>query len=202
MSKKAKSIILMAVAFVLLLIAYFGVTKMNEKKAEQEAKEEANKISIVKIDSEDVTGFSYDYNGADYSFTKDGENWYSDEDKSISLIQEDIETMLGTVADLKAERLIESTDENFADYGLDQPTQTIEFKSKDGSTTVLLVGNMNSTTGSYYLAVQGEKTVYTVDAASATAFQKTLEDLKDTTQSADETSTIVETPDESSKTTE
>lgn len=199
MSKKSRRIIIMALAFLVLLLVYVGINKMNEKKSKQE---EASKISVLQIDSADIASFSYDYDGTTYSFTKDGETWYSDQDKTINLIQEDIETMLGTVADLKAERLIAESDEKFADYGLDNPTQTIEIKSTDGTSTKLLLGNMNSTTGSYYLSVQGENKVYTVDATSATAFQKTLEDLKEAEQTADEASTTIETADETSTLTE
>ncbi|RDU23758.1 DUF4340 domain-containing protein [Anaerosacchariphilus polymeriproducens] len=188
MSKKVKHLIIMGVAFIILLIAYAGVKKINENQTKKkEAKEKAEQITVLKIPTSNITSFSYNYNGSNYVFEKDGDTWFCQQDKNIKLVQADIETMLGTVDDLKAERLIEKSDQNYAAYGLNTPSQTIKIKDKNGNSTVILIGDINNTTSSYYLAIKDQKTVYAVDTATATAFQKTLEDLKQKEQTPDET---------------
>lgn len=188
MSKKVRNLIIMGVVLILLIIAYVGVKKINENQTKQKkVKEEAEKIAVLKIPTANITTFSYDYEGNNYVFEKEGDRWVCQQDKNTKLVQADIETMLGTVNDLKAERLIEKTDKNYADYGLDKPSQTIQIKDKNGNSTVILLGNLNSITNTYYLAIKDQKTVYAVDTASATAFQKNLDDLKQKEQTKDET---------------
>lgn len=187
MSKKARRIIIMTAALAALLLIYVGINKMIEKKAREETKaEEESKITVTNIDTDSIIGFSYDYNGENYSFTKKDETWYFDQDKNVNLAQADIKTMLSSVAELKADRLIAETDENFADYGLDKPSQTIKIKEAGEDSTVIHVGSVNSITGSYYVTIDGTKTVYAVDSTVATAFQKTLEDLTEAEETTDE----------------
>lgn len=62
-------------------------------------------------------------------------------------------------------------------YGLSEPSQTIQITTSD-QTYTLCIGNYNSIIGEYYVYADDASTVYTVTSTAVTAFEKGLEDVK------------------------
>ncbi|MDD6306270.1 MAG: DUF4340 domain-containing protein, partial [Clostridiales bacterium] len=123
------------------------------------------------------------------SFTKEGDDWQYDGDRSLDMDEDAIETMLSKAVGVTAEETV--TDyENLDDFGLETPSNTIIFTTEKGETT-LYIGNQNEITSQYYLKKGDDATIYLVGSAVATGFNKTVEEL--TAEEDTETEEITET---------
>lgn len=83
-------------------------------------------------------------------------------------------------------------------YVLDDPANTVTLKTDSGLTTIY-IGSQNEITNEYYLKTGDSDTIYVVDSAPATGFDKSVEDL---TAKADDTETEAEEPSEAVDETE
>ena len=88
--------------------------------------------------------------------------------------------------------------DDLADFGLDDPANTVTLKTDSGLTTIY-IGSQNEITNEYYLKTGDSDTIYVVDSAPATGFDKSIEDL---TAKADDTETEAEEPSEAVDETE
>lgn len=68
------------------------------------------------MNSDDITSFSYVYEGETYAFEKKDETWYYTDDHSLNLNQERIKAMILKVAPLKADQVIENVTD-MSQYG-------------------------------------------------------------------------------------
>lgn len=156
---------------VLLLWRFYG----KQQEEAEAAKQEAEKITILQLPTEDITAFSYEKDGETLSFSKEEDVWLYDGDKTLTLGESVIETMLSAVEDFSAEEQI--TDyENLSDYGLETPQNTITFQTKEQE-YILYLGNENEMLSEYYVKLEGSGTVYLVSTSINTVFQKDVEDL-------------------------
>lgn len=178
MKKQQKQFLILLVVLVALVAGLFGLKQYNQTQSKQPIEQEAV-ITVVAFSSEDIVRFSYDYEGTTYSFVKEEGTWYYAEDKPISLIQTSIADMIAGVALLTAELAIENVTD-MTQYGLTEPQRTLRLETEAESVT-LLVGDYNSMSDVYYLSKAGDTTVYAVSPAVMEAFERSLEDVTDTT---------------------
>lgn len=176
MQKQRKQFIITIVILLVLLLAYIGIHVYNQKQEEKKEKEEKeNEITVTELDTDDVTAFSYQVSGETLSFTKDGDEWVYDQDTSLDLDEDVVNGMIEKAASLTADDSYDDYD-SLADYGLDQPSNTITLTTKE-STTTLYLGNQNAMTSQYYLMTGDGETVYAVDNTLSTTFSKTVDSL-------------------------
>ena len=136
--RQKKQFLVMCVLLVLGIFAYVGVRFYNQKQEEKKvAEEEQGKIVVTDFKSDDVTAFSYQYEGELLEFVKEDGTWYYKEDRSIAMDQDKISSMLDSVSELNAEAEV-SGYETLADYGLDQPGNTIVLTAEAETVTLLL----------------------------------------------------------------
>ena len=93
------------------------------------------------MNSDDITSFSYVYEGEPYAFEKEDDTWYYADDHSLNLNQERIKAMILKVAPLKADQVIENVTD-MSQYGLANPERTIQYETADRS-VIINVGNLN-----------------------------------------------------------
>lgn len=189
--QKQKIQFLVLLAVVLLLGGiYAGIRYYNETQEKKEEEEQAAEtVSVTDMKVSDITGFSYVLEGETISFTKEGDDWQYDGDRSLDMDEDAIETMLSKAVGVTAEETV--TDyENLDDFGLETPSNTIIFTTEKGETT-LYIGNQNEITSQYYLKKGDDATIYLVGSAVATGFNKTVEEL--TAEEDTETEEITET---------
>lgn len=142
-----------------------------EEKKEQDSGEE---IAVFgELTEEAITALSYDYQGGELSFIKDGDTWYLAKDREIPLSQTKFSAMTGVLAGIRANRVVEESLENLSNYGLDEPVKTITFETADGSHTIY-AGDQNPITNDYYFYLEGENKVYTTKASISSSFQSGL----------------------------
>lgn len=195
--QKQKIQFLVLLAVVLLLCgAYAGIRYYNEtQEKKEEEKQTAETVSVTDMEVSDITGFSYVLEGETFSFTKEGDDWQYDGDRSLDMDEDTIETMLSKAVGVTAEETV--TDyESLDDFGLEPPSNTIILTTEKGE-TALYIGNQNEITSQYYLKKGDSDTIYLVGSAVATGFNKTVGELtveeeNTETEEITETETITE----------
>lgn len=175
MRKKNKGILILLAVLILLVAVYFGLRKWNaqqEEKAQEE--QEAATVHVTDTSAEDIVSLKFNVGNGDLEFSKEDDQWYYTPDKDFPLQQSYPEDMAETVGSITAGR--ELTDGDSIDaYGLDEPAYTIEYTDADGNTTELLFGDM--TGDDYYVMLNGNDTVYTVNSSVIDPFNYTLDDM-------------------------
>lgn len=175
MRKKNKGILILLAVLILLVAVYFGLRTWNaqqEEKAQEE--QEAATVHVTDTSAEDIVSLKFNVGNGDLEFSKEDDQWYYTPDKDFPLQQSYPEDMEETVGSITAGR--ELTDGDSIDaYGLDEPAYTIEYTDADGNTTELLFGDM--TGDDYYVMLNGNDTVYTVNSSVIDPFNYTLDDM-------------------------
>ena len=175
MRKKNKGILILLAVLILLVAVYFGLRKWNaqqEEKAQEE--QEAATVHVTDTSAEDIVSLKFNVGNGGLEFSKEDDQWYYTPDKDFPLQQSYPEDMAETVGSITAGR--ELTDGDSIDaYGLDEPAYTIEYTDADGNTTELLFGDM--TGDDYYVMLNGNDTVYTVNSSVIDPFNYTLDDM-------------------------
>jgi hypothetical protein len=164
MSKKQTKTLLILVAVLAVLGIVFAAVKLSARKKEKAAaaKTVVKQESIV---SQKVyTAFSWSQNGEKYSFTRQGNVWYWDADKSFPLNANYLTKLANTLNGLTPVQTIKGGDQPAA-YGLDKPSITLTATAKDGAKNTFALGSaaVNSD-GNYYLMVNGDSSkIYVVE---------------------------------------
>ena len=185
MKKKQRQMIGMLLALVVLAAVFLGIRQYNKNASSATSTTEDTQETVLDVHSDDITSFSYVYEGETYAFEKKDETWYYTDDHSLNLNQERIKAMILKVAPLKADQVIENVTD-MSQYGLADPERTIQYETADRS-VIINVGNLNSMTSQYYIAFPSEMKVYVVTTNVVTGFNYTLEDLVEETTEATET---------------
>jgi len=185
MKKKQRQMIGMLLALVVLAAAFLGIRQYNKNASSENSTTEDTQETVLDVNSDDITSFSYVYEGGTYAFEKEDDTWYYADDHSLNLNQDRIKAMILKVAPLKADQVIENVTD-MSQYGLADPERTIQYETADRS-VIINVGNLNSMTSQYYVAFPSEMKVYVVATNVVTGFNYTLEDLVEETTEATET---------------
>ena len=170
----------MLLALVVLAAAFLGIRQYNKNASSTTSTTEDTQETVLDVNSDDITSFSYVYEGETYSFEKEDDTWYYADDHSLNLKQERIKAMILKVAPLKVNQVIENVTD-MSQYGLTNPERTIQYETAERS-VIINVGNLNSMTSQYYIAFPSEMTVYAVTTNVVTGFNYTLDDLVETTE--------------------
>lgn len=187
MKKQKKQLIALCILLLICIVAWVGLTKWNKSQEQKkQEEEESSKVTVTDVNTEDVNAFSYQYNNETLSFVKEDDTWYYEADKSISLDQDTMETLIATTAQLTAEQEIKDY-EDLSEYGLETPSNTITLTTGDGTTT-LLIGNKNDMLSQYYVKTGQSDSIYLAGSAVYTTYQKGIADLT-VTESTEESAT-------------
>lgn len=175
----------MLLALVVLAAVFLGIRQYNKNASSATSTTEDTQETVLDVISDDITSFSYVYEGETYAFEKEDDTWYYADDHSLNLNQDRIKAMILKVAPLKADQVIENVTD-MSQYGLADPERTIQYETADRS-VIINVGNLNSMTSQYYIAFPSEMKVYVVATNVVTGFNYTLDDLVEETTEATET---------------
>ena len=178
MKKQRKQIVVLLVILIVLAVLFLCVKQYNKAQAEKPV--ESDKQIILDVNSDDIVRYSYDYEGETYTFEKEDDTWYYADDHSVKLLQYRTGNMTEGVAPLEVTQVIENVSD-LSQYGLTEPQRTISYETATGS-YILYVGDKNEVTGSYYVSMPSETTVYVGAATDSNKFNTSLEDLIDTSE--------------------
>ena len=131
---------------------------------------EGGAVTALYVSKDELTKIEWrNSDGEGLSFTKAGEEWSCDEepDKEVNTIK--LDTALDTACDIKSNDVISSV-KDISVYGLSEPSLTISLELNDGSKKTIKLGELNAMTYDYYLCIEGDSNVYTVDSSFADSF--------------------------------
>ena len=170
MMKRNRGLLALIAVLVVLLVVYFGLQAWNKSKEE----EEAAVVHVTDTAAEDIVSIRLDVGNGEMVFEKEEDTWVYLSDPDFPLAQSYPETMADTVGNITADRELSDGD-TMEDYGLDEPTYTIEYTDADGNVTDVYFGNM--TGENYYVTVGDEGRVYTVASTVLDSLSYTLDDI-------------------------
>lgn len=183
--KQIKQFLILIIIAVVAIAALIIVnTYVDKAEAESEAAEEAETITVLSIDAAGVTEISYVYDGETLTFSFDGESWTCEDDESIDIDEDLVDEMVDTLSLIEANEMIDDYDD-LSDYGLSDPSNTITIATDDEE-YVIYIGDENEFSYDYYMMLDGDDAVYTVDSGVAAACSYSVEDLTAEEEEEDE----------------
>lgn len=176
MQKQKKQFVIITILLLICIGAWLGIRVYNDKMEEKEKQEaEAERITVAEIDADDITAFSYEYEGVELSFTKTDDTWTYDADTSVPLDQDAIVSLLSNVESVIAEDEVKDYDD-ISDYGFDASEQKVCVKTEEQE-YIFTFGMNNSLLNQDYMMLDGDDTVYLVSTTIKNSFEKSVEDL-------------------------
>ncbi len=175
MRKKSRGIVILLAVLTIFLLVYAGLRMWNgEQDKKEEEEQEAARVYVTDTPAEDIVSMKISVGNGDLEFEKENGTWYYTPDKDFPLQQSYPEDMAETAGAIEAERELIDGD-SLADYGLDEPSYTIEYTDADGSLVQVKFGDM--TGDDYYVTVGDQGIVYTVAGTVFDTFNYALNDL-------------------------
>ena len=152
MSKKNKLYVLLGVLVAISLVTVL-VSKHEEKKEEIKNSGE----EILAISKDDVTQISWNTGKQSLSFSKSDDTWKYDEDENFPVDEDKINSILEQFESFSSQFVIENVTD-YSQYGLDDPTCTINIFTEDNAYTIKL-GDFSSMDEERYVDI-GDGNVY------------------------------------------
>jgi len=180
MKKQKRQFLIIICILVLCVGGYFAAKNIPE---EEEIAVGTESHTVTSITESEVTGISYLYDGDIVELVKEDEVWKSKDDKSLSLEQTAVTTMLSYVCSITTDTVIENP-QNTDEFGLNNPENTICITLADKSSVQLMIGDYLDITGEYYAQIAGDENVYTISSYIPSYFHKSVDML---VESEDET---------------
>ena len=171
MKKQKIQMLVIVVILLLCIVAYFLATRYAKQQEQRDKDSETQgQVNLTVIDPDDVDAFSYIADGTTYSYTKNKDIWTCENDTSLKMDADSIATLLGNLKKITAAEAIDDYD-SIADYGLDQPQNTITVTCGNETTTID-IGDYNEMLQEYYIKISGDDKIYLADSKLKDAFSK------------------------------
>lgn len=171
MKKQKIQMLVIVVILLLCIVAYFLATRYAKQQEQRDKDSETQgQVNLTVIDPDDVDAFSYIADGTTYSYTKNKDTWTCENDTSLKMDADSIATLLGNLKKITAAEAIDDYD-SIADYGLDQPQNTITVTCGNETTTID-IGDYNEMLQEYYIKICGDDKIYLADSTLKDAFSK------------------------------
>lgn len=171
MKKQKIQMLVIVVILLLCIVAYFLATRYAKQQEQRDKDSETQgQVNLTVIDPDDVDAFSYIADGTTYSYTKNKDTWTCENDTSLKMDADSIATLLGNLKKITAAEAIDDYD-SIADYGLDQPQNTITVTCGNETTTID-IGDYNEMLQEYYIKISDDDKIYLADSTLKDAFSK------------------------------
>ena len=168
MKKRTTRLAAGGMALLIALGGYGGLLFYNSQNTPEEETAGAT-LSVVEIDTAQVTRLSYQNEGEEIVLEKGGDGqWYWTGDPLFPVSQTTVEMMLYPVGNLTATHTLKDPQEPSA-YGLDPAQNTIQVWEGANQYT-LLVGDESTMATGYYLMVEGQPEIYLTQSSLSESF--------------------------------
>lgn len=169
--KRSKKILILLGIFIVACTATFGVMQYEERKEQIKNSDEI----ILELAGDSVQSLSWSYEGDTLAFHRD-EKWLYDEDETFPVDEKKIGELLEQFQAFGASFIIEEV-EDYEQYGLDDPTCTINLTTEEQSYEILL-GDYSKMDSQRYVSI-GDGNVYLVKSDPMDYYDRTLSDMID-----------------------
>lgn len=180
MNKKKKGQLLALLLLLLAVAAAFITVKISQQDdSEEMAASEEETFPVTQIDSSQVKEIGIINGEETVNLIREGEEWKCREEVSseeVSIDSSLVENFLAKACQIIASEKIEDVTD-LSQYGLKEPAVNITLQWDDNM-YIIKLGDYNSIIGSYYLSINEEPVVYTVDSSVYYGLNKHPGDFK------------------------
>ena len=175
MKRGARLAVLLA-ALLVLVGAWYLAARYSDRQQQAQAvlAHEDQQMDIAVGPAEEITALAWDYFGDAVSLALEDGTWVNANDGTCPIDQNAVQTLVQAAASVTATDKIEDVTD-FDQYGLADPAFTVVAASRDAVNTYAI--GKQSPTGTYYVRLNGEDTVYTETGELAARFQVPLDDI-------------------------
>jgi hypothetical protein len=178
MSKRAWTLLVVLVVVGGLVGGYFWLTRPKPAPAY----DTGGKVELSKGDKETLAKIVLtDRAEGTLTLVKKGTAWATDPPSPFAFDATNLDDLLYSFAALFAERTIDESPTDLAQYGLAPPKATAIGTWADGTVKTLYLGDRTPAGNTYYLQVKGDPKVYTVWMNNGQHFHWTAKDLRSKT---------------------
>lgn len=163
---RSKKLLALLIVLGAIIAVFFIVSKMSDSYTSSLEDETTSLFSMESVS--DATALSWEYNGETNSFSKSDGSWQYDKDSAFPVDEDKIDDLLNNFVNVSSSKTIENP-EDISQYGLDDPSVTINIEAGDDSRTFEF-GNATDITGEYYCST-GDGNVYLVSSSIADSFK-------------------------------
>lgn len=184
--RKKKQLIFIFVCFTVILAAYLG---SQYYKNHFPVDDEEDEISVLDIDTSLVNEIGITNGEETINLQKDNDTWKCVDDKDFTIDSTKLQVFLDAAGSITSELKIENVTD-MSQYGLDHPSLSISLQW-DSNLYTIYIGDQNTVAGGvYYLKINDEDTVYTIENYKYNMLNKTKEDFaaEEETETAEEES--------------
>lgn len=174
--RKKKQLVFIYVCFVVILASYLGF-KYYMNHLPEDTEDEENTVSVLNIDTSLVTEIGITDGEATLNLQKEGDTWKCVEDDTFAIDSNKLQTFLDVAGNITSKlEIADVTD--MSQYGLDNPSLSISLQW-DSNLYKIHIGDQNTVAdGVYYLNINNENTVYTIENYKFNMLNKTKEDFE------------------------
>ena len=184
--RKKKQLIFIFVCFTVILAAYLGSQYYQNHLP---VDDEEDEISVLDIDTSLVNEIGITNGEETINLQKDNDTWKCVDDKDFTIDSTKLQVFLDAAGSITSELKIENVTD-MSQYGLDHPSLSISLQW-DSNLYTIYIGDQNTVAGGvYYLKINDEDTVYTIENYKYNMLNKTKEDFaaEEETETAEEES--------------
>ncbi len=165
---------------VLIIMGGLWYWSQHRKPAEDTTKSSAETPpTILKLDQNSITRVELTKKGSSPVILEKTSDWRITAPKPLRADQSAVSSLLGTLATLNSERLVDTKASNPSQYGLATPALQVDVTEKDNKSQKLLIGDDTPTGGAVYAMLAGDPRVFTIASYTKTSLDKSLNDLRD-----------------------
>ncbi len=184
--RKKKQLIFIFVCFTMILAAYLGSQYYQNHLP---VDDEEDEISVLDIDTSLVNEIGITNGEETINLQKDNDTWKCVDDEDFTIDSTKLQVFLDAAGSITSELKIENV-KDMDQYGLDHPSLSISLQW-DSNLYTIYIGDRNTVAGGvYYLKINDEDTVYTIENYKYNMLNKTKEDFaaEEETETAEEES--------------
>lgn len=109
----------------------------------------------------------------------DSGKWQITTPKPLAADQDAVSGVLGTVASLNSDRLVDEKAGDLRQYGLARPALEVDVTEKDNKSQKLLIGDDTPTGSAVFAKLEGDPRVFTIASYNKNSVDKSANDLRD-----------------------
>lgn len=176
MKKTTKTLLALVIILVVLVLGYVALImfyKTDEEKGTETEVETVDETTYV-IDLDGVSAIRYTDGTTEMAFTQGDTEWAYEADGTITLDENAIGTMVYEFQQVVAVRTIEKPDA-LADYGLENPSYTVEITDLGGNVVTLYIGD--AVDDCYYATTGDKEVVYVINSSVVEALEFDINNL-------------------------
>ena len=184
--RKKKQLFFIFVCFTMILAAYLGSQYYQNHLP---VDDEEDEISVLDIDTSLVNEIGITNGEETINLQKDNDTWKCVDDEDFTIDSTKLQVFLDAAGSITSELKIENV-KDMDQYGLEHPSLSISLQW-DSNLYTIYIGDRNTVAGGvYYLKINDEDTVYTIENYKYNMLNKTKEDFaaEEETETAEEES--------------